>query len=207
MNPDLCLFETRAWVRRAVVGLNLCPFAKAPLTKGLIRYVVSVVRSPDALLAVLADELAFLVSTQASEVETTLLVHPLVFTDFTAFNDFIGDAEEVLSDAGLEGILQIASFHPQYQFAGTAVDDLGNATNRSPYPTLHLLREASIDRAVDAFPDPAAIFSANISTLQALGDGGWKALQDACRRDAADESASAQEYPRRRERSPGRPVG
>jgi hypothetical protein len=189
VNTETCLHETRAWLRRAVVGLNLCPFAKAPLARDLIRYVVSDAASPDVLLAALADELARLASTPASDVETTLLIHPFVLGDFDAFNEFLGRAEDLIDALDLDGVLQVASFHPHYRFAGTAHDDIGNATNRSPYPTLHLLREASVERAVDAFPDPEAIFSTNIATLQALGVDGWKALVDACRRDALDDAA------------------
>lgn len=191
MNAAICLFETRAWLHRAVVGLNLCPFAKAPLAKGLIRYVVSDARAPDALLARLDDELALLASASETKLETTLLIHPFVLENFDDYNAFLERADHRVVEADLEGVVQVASFHPQYRFAGTAADDIGNATNRSPYPMLHLLREASITRAVEALPDPAAIYSANIATLQALGDGGWSALQDACRRDARAEAASA----------------
>ena len=176
--------ETLAWVTRAVVGLNLCPFAKAPLVKGQIRCVVSDVRDAQALLDVLRDELELLAQANPERIETTLVVHPQVLVDFAEFNDFLDDADRLLDAMDLTGIVQVASFHPQYQFAGTEDDDMGNATNRSPYPTLHLLREESVERAVDAFPAADAIYEANIRTLEALGAQGWAALQAQCRRDA-----------------------
>lgn len=174
---DKALQATRAWVEHAVIGLNLCPFAKAVQVKDLIRYVCSDAQDTGALLAVLRAELQRLADTPTEEVETTLLVHPQVLQDFLDYNDFLDEADALLEAMGLDGTLQIASFHPQYQFAGTHADDIDNATNRSPYPTLHLLREASIDRAVDAYPEADAIVGANLRTLQALGTQGWARLQ------------------------------
>jgi uncharacterized protein len=182
--------ETRAWVDRAVIGLNLCPFAKAVQAKGQIRYVVSEAADVDALLAELHDEMDRLVATDAAEVDTTLLIHPQVLNDFLDYNEFLGAADELLAQLGYEGVLQVASFHPQFQFAGTDAGDVTNATNRSPYPTLHLLREDSVDRAVAAFPEAEAIYGKNISTLEALGAEGWAALQAQCKSDAADDSTS-----------------
>ena len=176
--------ETLAWVTRAVVGLNLCPFAKAPLVKGQIRCVVSEAGDAQSLLAVLRDELEMLAEAKPEKIETTLIVHPRVLVDFAEFNDFLDEADRLLDAMDLTGIIQVASFHPRYQFAGTEDDDMGNATNRSPYPSLHLLREESVERAVDAFPDADQIFEANIRTLEALGAAGWTALQEQCRRDA-----------------------
>jgi hypothetical protein len=169
--------ETRAWVERAVIGLNLCPFAKAPQAKGQVRYVLSEAREPEALLAGLVDELKLLAETPAERIETTLLIHPHVLADFADYNDFLGIAEDAIAELGLEGTVQVASFHPRYQFAGCAADDVTNATNRSPYPTLHLLREASVERAVAAFPEAEAIFEANMATMRRLGVEGWEALQ------------------------------
>jgi hypothetical protein len=174
---DKALQATRAWVEHAVIGLNLCPFAKAVQVKALIRYVCSEAHDTDALLAVLRSELQRLADTPMEEIETTLLVHPQVLQDFLDYNDFLAKADALLVDMGLEGTLQIASFHPQYQFAGTHADDIENATNQSPHPTLHLLREASIERAVAAFPEAEAIFEANQRTLRALGPAGWAALR------------------------------
>ena len=180
------IIETQAWVRRAVVGLNLCPFAKAPLAKAQIRFVLSAATDTEALLEQLLAELHALAAADPGITETTLLIHPGVLADFLDFNDFLELADGALEDAGLAGTIQLASFHPRYQFAGTHIDDLSNATNRSPYPTLHLLREASMDRAVAAFPAAEAIFEANIRTLETLGGGGWAMLQAQCRADAAD---------------------
>ena len=177
--------HTRAWVTRVVVGLNLCPFAKAPLVKGQVRFVVSSARDVPALLLQLADELRHLAQADPAETETTLLIHPQVLSDFGEFNQALDAVDSLVDALGLEGVLQVASFHPQYQFAGTDADDMSNATNRSPYPTLHLLREASIERAVDAFPEPEAIVDANLRTLDVHGAAGWGALQAACRIDAS----------------------
>jgi hypothetical protein len=169
--------ETRAWVQHAVVGLTFCPFAKAPLQKGLIRFALCESDDPGVLLAALCDEMALLVRSDPADLETTLLIHPNALPDFRDFNDFLAVADGALEEAGLAGVLQIASFHPRYRFAGTRAGDIGNATNRSPHPTLHLLREASIDRAVEAFPDAAAIVEANLRTLGALGPAGWAVIQ------------------------------
>ena len=177
MDQQAALQATRAWVEHAVIGLNLCPFAKAVQVKDLVRYVCSDARDTTALFAALRSELQRLADTSMEAVETTLLVHPAVLQDFLDYNDFLAEADALLVEMGLDGTLQIASFHPQYQFAGTDVDDIGNATNRSPYPTLHLLREASIERAVAAFPEAAAIYEANQRALRKLGPVGWAALR------------------------------
>ena len=169
--------ETRAWVEQAVIGLNLCPFAKAPQVKGQVRYALCEARDPEALLEALVDELKLLVETPAERIETTLLIHPEVLGDFADYNDFLDVAEAAVVELGLEGVIQVASFHPRYRFAGSAEDDPGNATNRSPWPTLHLLREESVERAVAAFPEAEAIYEANIETLRRLGAAGWDALQ------------------------------
>lgn len=176
--------ETRAWVELAVVGLNLCPFAKAAQVKNQIRYVVSDAADDEALLATLCDEMQRLVDTPAAEVETTLLIHPGVLGDFGDFNDFLGVAEAAVDEMGLEGVLQVAAFHPDFQFGGTEADDITNATNRSPWPTLHLLREDSITRAVDSFPHPDSIYETNMRTMETLGVAGWLALRQRCKRDA-----------------------
>ena len=172
------LTQTRAWVEHAVIGLNLCPFAKAPQVKGLVRYVESLAQDPAALLSNLMDELQRLAKAPPERLETTLLVHPQVFTDFADFNDFLGVAEDTVADLGLEGVIQVASFHPDYRFEGTTADDITNATNRSPHPTLHLIREDSIDRAVAAFPEAETIYEANMATMERLGPGGWATLKD-----------------------------
>ena len=164
---------TRQWLERAVIGLNLCPFAKAVHVKQQVRFVLSDASTPEALLEQLAEELLLLRDTPADEVDTTLLVHPDVLQDFLDYNDFLDNADAAVEALDLEGVLQVASFHPAYQFAGTAPDDIGNYSNRSPYPTLHLLREDSVERAVAAFPDPDVIVERNIATLDQLGVDGW----------------------------------
>lgn len=184
-DPNTELVETRAWVDRAVIGLNLCPFAKAPQVKGQVRYVLSGATTTEALRAQLVDELNRLAETPAERIETTLLVHPQVLTDFADYNDFLDVADAAVEELGLEGVVQVASFHPQYQFADSTADDVSNATNRSPYPTLHLIREASIDRAVAAFPAAESIFEANIATMNALGAERWAELQGQCCADVA----------------------
>jgi uncharacterized protein len=170
------LSTTKAWLEKAVIGLNLCPFAKAVHVKNQIRYMISEATTSEVLLSKLINELKFLETSDPLEVETTLLIHPYVLTDFLDYNDFLDVADAALDDLGLVGIIQIASFHPQYQFAGTAPDDIDNFTNRSPFPILHLLRETSIERAVEAFPDAAQIFDKNIETLRRIGHEGWDAL-------------------------------
>jgi hypothetical protein len=167
---------TRRWLERAVIGLNLCPFAKAVVAKQQVRFVLSDATTPEALLAELGEELLRLRDTPAEQVDTTLLIHPQVLNDFLDYNDFLDDADALLEELALDGVLQVASFHPDYQFAGSAPDDVENFTNRAPYPILHLLREDSVARAVSAFPDPDAIVERNIETLRTIGADGWKKL-------------------------------
>ena len=173
MNP---IEETQAWLEKVVIGLNLCPFAKAVHGKGQIRWVLSEATEPRALLEELTRELQFLATVDPQAVDTTLIVHPLVLQDFLDFNDFQEVADALLQDMGLEGELQVASFHPQFQFADAEPDDVAHCSNRSPYPTLHLLREGSIERAVQAFPDAETIYERNILTLRQLGLPGWQKL-------------------------------
>ena len=176
MTDEQVLQDTQAWVEKAVSGLNLCPCAKAVQVQGKVRYVVSSATTVEDLLYQLAAELNHLHDTPADETDTTLLIHPQVLTDFLDYNDFLEAADALVADIGLEGELQVASFHPQYQFEGTEPDDITNFTNRSPYPTLHLLREDSIDRAVAAFPKAESIFDTNMETLEKLGIEGWRKL-------------------------------
>ncbi len=168
--------DTRHWLERAVIGLNLCPFAKAVHVKEQIRWVESAAGDPEQLLEDLARELRFLAAADPAIVETTLLIHPHALADFLDYNDFLDVADAAVESLGLAGVLQVASFHPDYQFAGTAPDDAENLSNRSPYPTLHLLREASIDAAVAAFPEADSIYERNIETLRRLGFEGWRRL-------------------------------
>jgi len=177
MDDKTVVADTVAWLERAVIGLNLCPFAKSVHVKGQVHYAVCRATSEEALLTDLVAELKALAALDAKERDTTLFIVPDCLQDFLDFNDFLDLADQALVDLELDGVLQIASLHPQYQFAGTAQDDITNFTSRSPYPTLHLLREDSIDRAVAAFPNPESIFETNMQTLQALGVAGWQALQ------------------------------
>ena len=166
----------RRWLERAVIGLNLCPFAKAVYVKQQVRIVVSDASTERALLEQLGEELLLLRDTPAEQVDTTLLVHPQVLGDFLDYNDFLGDADALVEALELDGVLQVASFHPDYRFADSAPDDPANLTNRAPWPILHLLREDSIDRAVAAYPEPDAIIERNIATVRELGFDGWNKL-------------------------------
>lgn len=172
----LVVEDTRRWVQRAVIGLNLCPFAKSVEVKQQVRYVVSHASGAKPLLADLKRELLVLAAADPATLDTTLLIAPDGFAEFLDFNDLLERADRLLVDLDLDGVLQIASLHPRYQFADTEEDDITNYTNRAPYPTLHLLREESVDRAVSAFPNPEAIFETNMQTMQRLGPTGWAAL-------------------------------
>jgi hypothetical protein len=166
--------EVRRWLERAVIGLHLCPFAKAVYAKEQVRLVVSDASTERALLEQLGEEMALLRDTPAEILDTTLLVHPQVLGDFLDYNDFLDDADALVGALDLGGVLQVASFHPHYQFAGTRPDDPENLTNRAPYPILHLLREDSVDRAVAAYPEPDSIIERNVATMQALGVDGFR---------------------------------
>jgi len=176
MGDEDVIAAMREWIEKAVIGLNLCPFAKAVYVKNQVRFVVSHAPHLDGLLEDLDRELDFLAAADPGEIDTTLLIHPALLPDFLDFNDFMQLAEAAVDEHGLEGVIQIASFHPHFQFEGTEPDDLGNYTNRAPFPTLHLLREASIERAVAAFPEAETIYARNIETLNTLGLTGWQAL-------------------------------
>ena len=173
---DEATAATQKWLERAVIGLNLCPFAKSVHVKKQVRYVVSEARDSDVLLADLERELLYLAAVAPEETDTTLLIHPYVLTDFDDFTDFLDLVDVVVRTQGLAGKLQVANFHPDYCFADAEPDDLSNYTNRAPYPTLHLIREASIDRAVAACPDASEIYERNIETLARIGLAGWQAL-------------------------------
>lgn len=170
------LDDTRRWLERAVVGLNLCPFAKAVLVKGQVHFAATAADDAGGVLDAFTDELEALVALPASERDTTLLVVPQGLADFLTFLDVVARAERIVRKRGLDGVVQVAHFHPGFVFADAREDDISNCTNRSPWPTLHLLREESIDRAVAAFPDAAAIYEANMARLRELGPEGWEAL-------------------------------
>ena len=168
---------TRAWVEHAVIGLNLCPFAKPVHVHQQIEYRVSRATDEETLTHDLLAAMQSLVESPPEVTDTCLLIHPWVLQDFIDYNDFLDVADSLLDAEGLTGILQIASFHPDYRFAGTEADDVTNCTNRSPFPTLHLLREASLDKATAALPDASDIVDRNLATLTRLGHSGWEALQ------------------------------
>lgn len=178
--PDLddaaIIAEVRCWLERAVIGLGLCPFAAAPYAAKRVRFRVSHATCDEELLADLEDELRALHAVSAGQCETVLLIHPWALRAFEEFNEFLNAADACVEQLGYEGVLQVASFHPDYQFEGSRPEDIENATNRSPHPILHLLREDSIERAVQAFGDPDRIYQRNIERLQALGVEGWRAL-------------------------------
>ncbi|WP_374246856.1 DUF1415 domain-containing protein [Zoogloea sp.] len=176
MDHEHVILETRDWIEKAVIGLNLCPFAKSVYVKNQVRIVVSDARHIDAFLEDLDRELDHLAEVDPEVTDTTLLIHPTLFGDFLDFNDVHQIADEAVAEHDLEGVIQIASFHPQFQFEGTEPDDITNYTNRAPYPTLHLIREASLDKAVEAFPDAETIYERNMETLRKMGIAGWLAL-------------------------------
>ncbi len=178
LRPDdqAVIDTTTGWLTLFVIGLELCPFAKPVHVKGQIRYTVSRADTPEALLEDLLSELTHLHHADSSLLDTTLLIHPHTLLNFLDYNEFLDVADTALAELGLEGTLQIASFHPDYQYAGNAADDLANYVTRSPYPMLHLLREASVDRAVAAFPDASKIVDKNRRTLRALGHAEWRRL-------------------------------
>lgn len=182
MAPTAVLASTQKWISRVVIGLNLCPFASRVFEGGLIRYVVSAAADEESLTAELGDELLRLANTPASEIETTLLIHPLALGDFDAFNDFLSLANQLLKAMGLEGVIQIASFHPHYQFEGSGSEDADNYTNRSPHPMLHLLREASISRVMADGADPLAIPKRNIERMRELGRVRMRAIFESVRK-------------------------
>jgi hypothetical protein len=178
VEPDAgqAVAATRKWLEKAVIGLNLCPFASPAHMEGRIGYIVSAARSADELVADLAREICALMAADPARLETTLLIHPFVLGDFLEYNEFLDLADATVDALGFEGEVQVASFHPQYCFAGSAPDDIENYTNRSPYPTLHLLREESVERALAAVPGTDAIYERNIGTLRRLGLAGWRRL-------------------------------
>ncbi|MEO7622296.1 MAG: DUF1415 domain-containing protein [Gallionella sp.] len=172
----IIIAATQHWLEKAVIGLNLCPFAKAVHVKKQVRYVVSLAATPEALLEDLMNELRTLQNADPKVIDTTLLIHPNVLREFLDFNDFLDTVDIAVAEPEFNDEFQVASLHPHYQFAGTAPDDIENYTNRSPYPTLHLLREASVDQAVDTFPDADQIVDKNVETMKKLGYEGWKLL-------------------------------
>ena len=177
-DPDRIEADVRRWLERVVIGLNLCPFAKAVYARQQVRIVVSDAGTEGALLEQLGEEMALLRDTPAEDIDTTLLVHPRVLQDFLDYNDFLDTADALVEAMELDGVLQVASFHPHYQFADTDPEDAENLTNRAPAPILHLLREDSVDRAVAAYAEPDSIIERNVATMRELGAGGFRELLD-----------------------------
>lgn len=175
-SDEQVIAATKVWLERAVIGLQLCPFASGPYSTDRVRFAVSAQRSTAGLLEDLCREMQVLRDTDPLQCETTLLVHPQVLTEFLDYNDFLDECDAAVAELGLEGELQVASFHPKYLFAGTTEQDITNFTNRSPYPMLHLLREASVERAVASFPDVDNIGTRNMEKLRRLGHEGWRRL-------------------------------
>ncbi len=175
--------DTSRWLERAVIALNLCPFAKSVAVKGQIHFAVTRSVGFKDLLGDLEQELDGLLALDHTVRDTTLFIAPDALDEFLVFNDFLAQANRLLARRALEGVIQIASLHPRYQFADATADAITNCTNRSPYPTLHLLREASVDRAVKAFPHASAIFETNMRTMEQLGTAGWEALGVGARAD------------------------
>ncbi len=175
-SADRVIAATRNWLEKAVIGLRLCPFAASPYLRGLVRYRVSEQQSPEGLAEDLAQELLYLAAADPHRCETSLLIHPYVLGDFLDYNQFLDQADAAVAALGLRGELQVASFHPAYQFAGSAPDDVENYSNRSPYPMLHLLRELSVRRAAAAFPEVNEIGNRNMATLRELGAAGFRKL-------------------------------
>jgi len=179
LSSEEIIAATKRWLEKAVIGLGLCPFAKPAHIQQRIRYYVCSATTTAELIEALCSELCVLKTTDAAEVETTLLIHPYVLTDFLEFNDFLDIAEAAVEELGFDGEFQIASFHPDYQFADTQAEDIENYTNRSPFPILHLLRESSLENAINAVPDTAKIYEKNIETMRRLKHEGWSQLWDA----------------------------
>lgn len=176
------LETTREWIQAVVIGHELCPFAASVLGAGRVRFALSPARDPEALLGDLDAELARLLRTPVADLDTTLLVHPDALIDFEAYNDFLDLGDALLRERGCDGVVQLASFHPDYRFADAPPDDPANWTNRSPHPMLHLLREQSVSDALSVYAgDPADIPAANAERLRRLGSGVMADALERCR--------------------------
>jgi hypothetical protein len=166
----------RNWLERGVLGLNLCPFARRPYEAGQVRIAVSEAATEDALVGEVETELHRLAQTEPAALETTLLAVPGHFDDFLDFNDYLDVIDALLVALEYEGRFQVVGFHPDYRFGDAPTDDPAHATNRSPVPVLHLLREDSVERAVAELDDPDAIYRRNVERLRSLGLEGWQAV-------------------------------
>lgn len=170
--------ETRAWLEAFVVGLNLCPFARSELQQDRVRIVVSAATDDSELLERMGAEIQLLDETPS--VATTLIVHPAVLIDFHDYHQFLPRANRLLKSQGWKGVFQIATFHPDYQFASTEQNDTENYTNRSPYPMIHILREASLERAIDSYPEVDDIPARNIALMNDMGHDKLRKLWRSC---------------------------
>ena len=186
-DSETIIAGTRSWIERVVVELNLCPFARKPYESGQVRYVVSAADRSEGLLADCHRELELLRTTDAGEIETTVLIHPYVLNDFLDYNNFLGIVDALIDERDYAGEFQVASFHPHYQFSGTHADDAENYTNRSPYPILHLLREEELSRAIAGYARPDKIPERNIRTLEKLGAARMREILDECMRIKGSE--------------------
>jgi hypothetical protein len=184
---ETIIARTRCWVERAVVALNLCPFASKPVEKEQVRYVVSSAEDEETLLADMQQELEFLRASDPALIETTVLIHPGVLNDFYDYNDFLGVVDAFLDESGYHGEFQVASLHPHYQFGGTEPEDAENYTNRSPYPVLHLLREELLEKAILSYARPDKIPERNIRTMEKLGANKMREMLAECMRIGEEE--------------------
>lgn len=178
MKPDTIIASTRRWLESIVIEYNLCPFAKRELVKNSIHFAVSNANSEEQLLQALEEEIIRLDSDPS--IETSLLIHPQLLQNFDDYNQFLDLADELIVMLDRDGIYQIASFHPDYCFAGCDIDDPENFTNRAPYPLLHLLREQSLERAIESHPDTADIPQQNIALMNSIGIARLRQLFAAC---------------------------
>jgi hypothetical protein len=160
--------QIRTWLEQVVIGLNLCPFAAHPYQNQQVHIAISPCTDKLCLLTQLQSELEHL--EQHPTIETTVLVIPNLLQDFDDYNQFLDLVDDLIAQQGWEGVFQVASFHPNYQFGGTQPEDAENLTNRAPYPILHLLREASLEHALEHTAHPEEIFERNIATVQALSE-------------------------------------
>jgi hypothetical protein len=181
VSEDPVIAITRRWIDKVVVGLGLCPFAEPSISSGRFRMTVCGTRDLQVLCKALIDELMFLQTDSGRKIDSVLLIHPHALNDFEQYNDFLDLCDQILADLSLVGEFQLASFHPQYRFAGSAAEDLGNYTNRSPYPALHVLRESSVARAVGEHPGTESIPENNVRRLETLGKQAIEAILADCR--------------------------
>lgn len=177
-NPEQVISHTKKWITDVVIGCNFCPFAAREVKRNSIRYHVETSSNLNTVLSSLMEECQRL--DEDPGIATTLIIYPENFTDFEDYLELLGIAEALLAKEGYEGIYQLASFHPEYQFGGTDKEDASNYTNRSPYPMLHLLREEDVEKAIAGFPDPDSIPEKNIAFTKKMGREYMQQLWRSC---------------------------